>query len=563
MGILIIFTMSLEKFIDYSNVLSLFIFIILVIHINKSDYLDKSNLKKYMLISIFFGLIFLIGNCCYINRYSNNDSIWNYLFNWKSIICIIGYSMLFYLILISIIPKVSKIDIFNKVKKENCNNKILLKTFIIIFVCWIPYFLIYYPGLFSSDSISEITMIVNGDFNDHHTVIHLLFCLIPYKIGMFIFKSETIAASLITLFQMATMAIIYAYTIKFLSNRKISKKILILILLYFAVLPVHAYYSITIWKDVIFSGCVLLLTLELIKLLEKKQLTIKNSYSFIIVSIITILFRNNAIYMYVLLAIVTVVVFRKNLKTILLMLLIVFGTYGFIKGPVYNQFNIKKSSSSEYIAIPLQQIGRMAYKDVKFTKYEKKMINKIIPINILKEKYNPEIVDSIKFNENYNITAFEENKFKYLKLWIGLCVDNFGIATESYLISTLGYWYPNVNYWSVFTSVEKNDLNIKESGIINNEIKNYVNLLTKRSIPLYGLIWSIGLCIWIIIISIVMILSKKNKKSLYVFVPIIGIWLSLMVATPVFAEFRYMYCAFTTLPILLLSYRILNNELND
>ena len=37
-----------------------------------------------------------------------------------------------------------------------------------------------------------------------------------------------------------------------------------------------------------------------------------------------------------------------------------------------------------------------------------------------------------------------------------------------------------------------------------------------------------------------------------IYIPVIGIWLSLLVAAPVFAEYRYMYSFVTTLPLLLL-----------
>ena len=433
---------------------------------------------------------------------------------------------------------------------------------LIIFICWLPYFLIYYPGFFTNDSIAELNMIVNNfsTISDHHTVIHLLFMAIPYNLGMALFNNSIIAASLITITQMVIMSLIFGKFIDFLYKRGVNKYILLAVLLYFAIIPVHAFYSISNWKDIIFSGLVLLLTMELVKLLEKKKITFRNSYTFIIVSILTVFFRNNAIYMYIILAFATLIVFRKQIKIVSIMLLTVFAVYFIIKGPVYNYFDVKMSSSTEYLAIPLQQIGRMAYKGIDFTEEEEKLINKLIPVDTLRESYNPEIVDSIKFNDEYNAEVFEKNKFEYLKLWASLCFKHFDIATEAYLTSTLGYWYPNIDYWTVVTKIDKNNIDLKDSSLLPSSVKNVTNELATKNVPVLNFFWSIGLGIWLIFISFTVSIKRKNIKSLYIFVPVFGIWLTMMVATPVFAEFRYIYSAFTCLPLLLLASYIVKSK---
>ena len=252
--------------------------------------------------------------------------------------------------------------------------------------------------------------------------------------------------------------------------------------------------------------------------------------------------------MYIIFAFATIIIFKKHLSSILLILLLVFGTYGIIKGPIYKVNHIEKSSTSEYIAIPLQQVGRMAYKNVKFNKTEKQAIEKIIPIKELKKVYNPEIVDSIKFNKNFNNKVFEKNKLKYIKLWLSLCIKNPKIAIESYFISTLGYWYPGVDYWVTVYDIEKNTLGI-ERPKATEKVRNKMNKLLNSNIPLIGYANCIGFFIWLIGICMFIIFKRKKITSLYVFVPVIGIWITLLVATPVFAEYRYVYPAIICLPI--------------
>lgn len=552
MGFLVYVTLVLQNVLNNFDILSLLMIFIFILYVQKMDLFNKQDRKMALGLAIFFSLFTLLGSICLDLKVSTTRNLWAEVVSIKSLISLNGYLSLYYIILITLLPKLRKIKILNG-NSIKSKRKVFWYSALIIFICWLPYFIINYPGFFSSDSTSELEMVANNltYLNAHHTVIHVLSAYFPYKLGMLIFNNSTIAASLIILTQMIIMALIFASAIKFLYERNVNKCVLLIVLGIFALCPMYAFYSITMWKDVIFGGMVLLLTIELYKLLEKKNITLKNSYSFIIVSIFTIFFRNNAIYMYIILAIVTLILFRKQLKVISLMLLIIFTTYFVITGPVYNYFNIKTSSSAEYLAIPLQQIGRMAYKDVEFTNEEEKMINDLIPIDTLKKVYNPEIVDNIKFNEEYNDEVFEKNKGKYLKMWLGLCVKHFDIATESYLISTLGYWYPNVNYWTVLPQIYKNELGIERSEL-SKKLEPITNALITKKIPIYGFIWSIGLCVWILFTWIILIAFSKQKKILYTFVPVIGIWFTMMVATPVYAEFRYVYSFFTSAPILLL-----------
>lgn len=553
MGILSYITLVFQDYIDNFNVLLLIVFIIFIIFTYKSDLFNKEYRRFTFLLSIFLAIIYLLGMICFNFRYNSSYSVWGEFFSLKSIIYIGGYTSLFYTLLINVLPKICDAQVMKKFTIKKKVNIFLLSS-LIIFICWLPYFLIYYPGLFTTDSIDELEMISSNfsTISDHHTVIHLLFMAIPYNLGMVLFDNSVIAASLITITQMVIMSLIFGKFIDFLYKRNVNKYILLVILLYFALVPVHAFYSISNWKDIIFSGLVLLLTMELVKLLEKKKISIRNSYTFIIISILTVFFRNNAIYMYIILAVISLFVFKKQIKVIVVMFFVVFFVYGIVKGPIYSYFNVQMSDSAEYIAIPLQQIGRMAYKGVDFTEEEEKLINKLIPVKTLKKSYNPEIVDSIKFNDKYNAEVFEKNRLEYLRLWASLCLKHFDIATEAYLTSTLGYWYPNIDYWTVVTKIDKNNLGLKDSSLMPSFVENITNELTTKNIPIINYFWSIGLCIWLIFLSFAITIKKGNVKYLYVFVPVLGIWLTTMVATPVFAEFRYIYSAFTCLPLLLI-----------
>ncbi len=555
MAMVTYFVMCRLQIIKVYDVISWFIFLSLIIFYSKTDIYNKKYKKDIIIFSIIFSFILVFGKIVYDFQNDANKSAFIELLSIKSILCYVGFFNLIYIILTNIFPKIYDFKIKNDLNPIKSSKKIFIISFIVIILCWLPYFLRFFPGTLSPDSLIELTTIVNNFevVSDHHPVIHMLFIAIPYNLGVKIFDSMTAGVAFATVTQMLIMASIFASLIVFLKKRNINKYILIVILLYYAIIPMHGFYSIVMWKDIIFSGTLLILTMETLKILEKiENLKFKNMISFIIVSIFCIFFRNNAVYMYIIFAISSLLLFKKQIKYFLGAFLIIFGVYFLVKGPIFSYFNVMQTESSEYIGMPLQQIGRMAFKGVEFNEYETRELNKLIPIDIMAESYNPQVSDGIKFNKNYNSDEFDNNKGKYLKIWLGLVLKHPTTALEAYATSTLGYWYPGVHYWSVSDNIWENDLGLEINSKLPKSLHPYFRNIESRDMPILNIEWSIGLCFWIILIFGYIAKKKNGIRYLYPYIPVFGIWLTMMVASPVYAEFRYVYGAFTCLPLLML-----------
>lgn len=539
------------------DILSWLMFFALIILYIKTDMFNKKMNKESLIFSILFSFIIVFGGIAYELQENAELSVFKELFTINSLFKFIGVFNIFFIILKNILPRLYIFSLTNKKSKVKKAWIVFVISFVVILLAWLPYFLTFFPGTLSPDSLGELGIIVNNfsSVSDHHPVLHILFIALPYNIGFKLFGSMTAGIAFATICQMIILASIFSSLIVFLYNRKVNDYILLIITLFYAFVPMHGYYSIVMWKDVIFSGLLLLLTMQLVKILEKEKngkLDFKGLLSFIIVSILCVFFRNNAIYMYAILALITLLIFRKYYKIFIASFCIVFGVYFIVKGPVFNYFDVKKSASAEYIGMPLQQIGRMSFKNVQFTDEEKDLIDKLIPVETMAVSYNPRVSDGIKFNASYNGDVFDENKAEYLKLYLNLVIKYPSIALEAYSISTLGYWYPGVEYWSVANNIWENEYGIETQSKTPSMVKNVLTKVESRGAPILNIEWSIGLCFWIILIFGTLTVKKKSLKGLYPFVPILGIWLTMMIASPVFGEFRYVYGAFTCLPLLML-----------
>lgn len=547
MSIFIYLSLANYLKLDHFNILS--ISILIPIYMIVSKFYNKVS-KKEKIIGIIFAVFYSIGSVCYDNTYTYKN-IFDEIFSFKTSYCIVGLYYFFSVLTSIILSKLSNLNV-NDENNYISNRKIFIITYLIILLCNIPYFLSVFPGLIMPDSIYQIQQFKHiSVLTDHHPVIHTMFLKLCYKIAEFFTDTENLKAAFATFVQVMIMNGIYAYFIVFLKKHNIKRKVLIIMTVIFGILPVYAFFNMSMWKDVLFGGFFLLFLINIYTLIEQKdKLKMSNYVSFIILSLLVLFFRNNALYMYIIFIPFILKVFAKQFKWFLCSIVIVFSLFFIVKYPVYDYLKIERSKSWEYLGIPIQQIGRMAYKNVEFTKEEKAEIEKFITIEHLKKDYNPRVSDGIKFSLNLNQDYFEENNRDFLKLWSKLIFKHFDIAVETYFVSTLGYWYPNLENNAVELGVTENSIDLYNNPLLPNKINNFINNLYDYNTPFLSLQWNIGLMIWLTIL-LGTICYSKNKKYMLCYVPIVGMWFTLMVASPVNGMLRYVFWLYTALPFLL------------
>ncbi len=551
---LFIYKLEINVFDTYSWVLFLF----MIMGCQKLTLYQKHYFSMSVLLSIIFSVLLVYGSAAKRVLFEKTLTLSSVFFTVPKFIMILLTFIMFYSLLINIFSILDKLTLFER-RKEVTSKKIWVGVSIFSIVARIPYFLALYPGVLTPDSIYEYNMItgISKTLSNHHPLIHVLFTYLPYKLGMILFHNVNAAVATATFTQIVVTSIIIGYIIQFLYKKGVKKFYIILVFLFYTLLPLHSYYSVTVWKDVMFSYILVLLLLKIYDLYTKyfnrEDLTKKDMISFVLISIIFVLFRNNAIYAYAFFGVIMVLCFHKQKKLMISSLLIVIGVYLIIMIPIYNMMGVKRSSSSEYIAIPLQQIGRMTYKNTKFTKKEKKQISKLLPIKTMEESYIPQNVDKLKFHKEFQQDEFDKNKMEYLQLWMSLVLKHPDTAVESYSISTLGYWYPSLQEWNTERGVYKNKSGIKHTPLGIKEVNNVLlkgdNLFQK--IGIINIFLSVGAGFWISLVLMTYSMKKRKERILF-FAPLIGIWITMMIASPTYGEFRYIYSVYLALPILFL-----------
>ena len=526
--------------------------IFLMIGIDKLTYIYEKRL------SIFSGIVGLILSICQIVGYAviNNISLFSKILLLK----FIGYWALFYIVIMLVYYFLNKTNKEEKEEKWKFTDiKLFFIIWAVIFLSYIPYFLKYFPGIASTDSIYQIYQ-ATGNMNliNSHPIFHTMIISGAMNLGKII-GSYNIGVGIYSIIQMLFMSGIFSYTACYMKKKKIPKVAIICSIVFFAIFPVMPMYSITMWKDIPFGVSILLYVISMVELATNADqfLNSKKGVLFLIVSaLFTMFFKHNGFYI-VLLSIPFVLFFiREHIKKLLIIFVGLIIFYKLINGSLLTALNVAPTLPSEALSIPIQQLSRVvAIEDIE--DIELKEINEWIITDkaTIKEEYNPRLSDPMK--KYFNNERFKNEKIEFFKLWFKYLKKYPNTYVQSFLCNTYGYWYPDTQYWMFQRNLEDEKLNLKRESKLSVKLLDVI--IEDRNVPVISTLTSLGFVFWITGIMLFYTIYKKEYKKIIIFVPVIILWLT-SIASSVFCEYRYMYGAFTAIPIIVLSFLIKEND---
>lgn len=478
-----------------------------------------------------------------------------------------------YLIVIGVVLFFILIDLSHFIGKytiELSQKKIGLKFWLVAFgiiaACWLPYFIIYFPGNLSGDSYSSINQSIGiTPLYNQQPVLFTLFVKVCISTGL-IFGSLNFAVGCFSFAQLLCMTAILSYSVYWLAKKNLPKFIVILVLAYYVLNPVIAMYSITMWKDVFFGGWMMLLTLLIFDSIQSGGKTLLQPKGLILFSVCCLLVafsRNNGIYVIFITLLALGIYFRKHFKVLAPVFVSIVLLTEVIQGPLYSALHIAKGGFAESVGIPLQQIGYTLKSDGKITKEQEDFINQLMPVDKFKLVYNAEYSDAIKFDPEFNNGFLEIHKMQFLKVWAEMLLPNFKSYVKAYLMQTIGYWHIGTTNWICQYGAGENDkgLQYNQHLWLQNRIQKVItNIYT---IPIFRDIFSIAFMVWTAFFYCIAMMLKKRSKYIHMAMPLLAVWATMMLAVPTFCEFRYMYSFHLLLPFLVIMFFMIPKKENS
>ncbi|MBR2803161.1 hypothetical protein IKE19_01090 [Candidatus Saccharibacteria bacterium] len=460
----------------------------------------------------------------------------------------------------NILSATKRISVQATKKFTDSPRKIFLTSFLIFFIIDLAIlFICCYPGTLTSDSIDEIGQILSGTYSNHHPFYYTILIYPFIQIGTNLFHDINIGIAMFNIFQITIISLAFSYSISTLYRIGISKKILYPLAIFLAILPYNIVYSFTIWKDVLFGAFFLIFTVSLYRYFQNfcsdKKSKIINLLIISFSGLAICLFRSNALLAIFVSVLVFFIIFkRRYLKLGIILIIIVIAAF-VLKRPVLQSANVTQPDTIESLSIPSQQITRvLKYNLNQISEQDIELINNVANVNDLAEAYSPDIQDPIKnIIRKGNQSYIKEHLADFISLYIRLGIQHPVQYAKAWIDQTRGYWNGGYDYWIWRNSIQSNDYDIerRSDSLLSNIFNRYLEFYPK--IPFLQPLVSIGLVVWLLFILLYRTIIDKNKNNLFLLVPIFAIWATLLIATPVFSEFRYVYFMFTTTPFLALA----------
>lgn len=443
-----------------------------------------------------------------------------------------------------------------------------LISFSACLLLWLPYFLYEYPGIMTPDSINQFEQVLGMvPYSNHHPWAHTMVIKFFYSLGHLFTDDINAALAFYTLFQMCFMAFCVAWLISALQRLGTGNLPCLLILAFYALVPYHGVFAVTIWKDIPFSGSMLLFTTALLRLLSlfpknrrsrnRKADIFFTLTAYIVSGLMLCLFRTNGWYAFLFSLPFFLFAFRHCWKIMLPVHLVIITAALIIKIPVMNAFHVTQPDFVESVSIPLQQTARVICEDKGLTPEQWNSVHKVIDTTYIQDLYSPGFADNMKeLVRAGNPDYLAANKGEYFRLWLSLGLRYPSVYLQAYIDQTKGYWYPDTEYAvGNIDGIIANQTGAFSHPIIGGAfVIKTKEILIKLSdmLPLYGLLTSMGAMFWVFLCCFGISMIKEQPERYILFLPGLAVMMTLFLATPVSSEFRYAYSLAYTLPLYLL-----------
>lgn len=505
---------------------------------------------------------------------------WSEVFGTGRNLCKAGFKfaglfLLFYAICILVLYYLGKFSfVAEEGTKEKswftCNVKSFFAVFALILLMWLPYAIADFPGLTNYDFFDELDTFYGNDtnslrvvvpisdevtLNNNNPVLQTMMAVTVMKIGDLL-GSPYIGIFLFCYIQMIVFALILSYSIYYMSRLRIRTGYRVLTLLFYGLLPWHANFALTTLKDTNFSFIMLLYIIFLSDcVLHQEEFFNKKRklILFAMLNLLLMLLRNNGIYVLLVVDVILLIAFRKQWKKMLIPTAIpVFVYMVLILQVLYPALKISPGSKAEMYSVPFQQIARLVKEqgdhiDAEDQEIIKKVLTKY---DELPERYEPELADRVK--STYNKYTTPEEMSEFLKVWAKYLRKYPSLYVQATMCGCYGYFYPEAEHWLVYTKIEPPGLNYgvqsPERLRVWRQEMNQMSYIIKQ-IPGLGMLVSLGFYAWLLILQIVYLVYRKDRRKILLWTPIIVLMLTVFIG-PANTMPRYVYPLILAMPLL-------------
>lgn len=314
----------------------------------------------------------------------------------------------------------------------------------LIFLCWLPVFLAYYPSVFAYDAEGQLYQVIAHDYSTHHPLLHTLFLGSFFRLGGNLLGSYQTGMAVHSIVQMMMMAGAFGYTLSYLYRKEVSVYLRLALFLFYAVFPTNSILALSTTKDVLFSALVLLYTLSVYQMADDATFAGKQQITYVFWTVLLLLFRNNAVYAFILSVPILCLglhrmrgagsgLWRRYLVCAVAALVL----FGVCHAALKAATGAHSGSPREMLSVPLQQMARTRVEAEETLSPEmREVLDRYLPSEWVFAAYDPYLADPVK-----NRAVIHDDPAGLIKTWIRLGMEHPQIYIDAFLDNSIGYWF--------------------------------------------------------------------------------------------------------------------------
>lgn len=412
-----------------------------------------------------------------------------------------------------------------------------------------------YPGVLTQDSFATVMQIMGDrEYNNTMPFWHTVTVQPFLRLGLALFGDMNAALALFHSVQILFMAACFASVVVTLYQLGLPMAALLAVYAVYAFLPYNIVYSVTLWKDVPFSGAAVLFAVGFYRLLKNIGRCRWLNYGIFLVGALGFsLWRTNGWYAFLVTVLVMLLILGKKQKKLLLIMCVILILCWVLINPVLDALGVSGTNLVEVFAVPMQQVARVVAEERPLTEEETRLLSEIFWLDKVGAMYDPQTVDPVKFETfRYDRTGYiMDNPGQYLGLYLSLGAKYPGDYLKAWVEETKGYWNGGYEFWLYTLNMGGAGYGIARSSSDNMIASLFASAFRLMNEPeALKIFSSVGLYVWGLIGCCVINVLKRREEFLLTIAPlvlVVGLWLG----TPVFCEFRYAYPVIVTMPLIL------------
>ncbi|MDD3335081.1 MAG: DUF6020 family protein [Eubacteriales bacterium] len=309
----------------------------------------------------------------------------------------------------------------------------------LIALCWLPYYLAYFPGMFNYDSAGEASQFLSGSYDGAFPPFHTMLLAGFYSLGQAA-HSPNAGIALYTAVQCLALAASMAYSVAYLHSLKRAGAMVVKAALLFALLPFHPLLAMSTTKDIFFSAALLTLMIQLHKGWQEPERW-KTGRQWAGVTLLcggVCLLRPNGAAAVAVLIIVGFFLLGKgeSRRRFLAITLCGLALYGGVNVGLNAVLKPSRVGIRELLSVPLSQVARVYTKAAEkgeTLSQEDEILTFIPDAN----RYQRHLADPIKRHTTVGVS----NMPAFLSLWGRLGKENPAAYVDAWAYLTKGYWH--------------------------------------------------------------------------------------------------------------------------